>query len=81
MHRFVIEGEPLLQSGVDSAEGMGNGRLAVEELVADPAKKSFDFTTAAGFPWWSMDKMDTESGTDKFQMVAGITGAVVGVET
>ena len=60
---------------------MGDGRFAVEELVSDPAKKSFDLAATTGFPWRSMDKMDTESGTDKFQMVAGITGAVVGVET
>jgi hypothetical protein len=78
---FVIEGEPLLKSFVDAVKGVGNGCVTIEELIANPSKISLYFSSTSGLAWWSVDKMDTEVGADKFQMVAGITGAVIGVET
>lgn len=81
MHGFVVEGEPLLKSFVDAVKGAGNRSLTIKELIANPPKVSLDFATTTRFSGWSMDKVDAEICADKFQMMAGVTGAVVGVET
>ena len=66
MHGFVIESEPLLKSGVDTVEGMGDGCIAIKKLVPDPAEESFHFAATARFTGWSMDEMDTKGGADYF---------------
>ena len=49
-------------------------------LIPDGPEESFHFTPSPGLARWRMDQMDTQIGTGKFKVLAGVTGPVVRIK-
>lgn len=75
---LVVFGEVLVKIAVEIVNALSD--LLCQELIPDGSKKAFDFSASLGTVWGGMHQVNTQSGTEDFQVRTGVTRAVVGVK-
>ncbi len=81
VNTFMVERYPFPEGLVKSIKGVSRWFWPIKEPVPDKSKKPFHLSATPWFSRRSVDQVDTEIGTNKFKMLAGITRTVISVKS